>query len=136
MIQGISLSFLLLMIACSEDSVRSNGVLSESENDKIREYISLRTEQKQSVDIKSKFGTNLKGTKLTGANLSGSDLSGVDFSGAEIARVDFSGCNLNNVDFRGATIQESDFSGVVFNGFAAENVDFQASIFNKSKRIQ
>ena len=31
----------------------------------------------------------------------------------------------NQLDFRGATIQESDFSGVVFNGFAAENVDFQ-----------
>ena len=103
------LSFLFLVVACSDNAAQNEGGVSQAENDKIREYISLRSEQKQRVDIKSTFGTNLKGIKLTGANLSGSDLSGIDFSEAEIARVDFSGCNLNDVNFRGATIQESDF---------------------------
>jgi len=113
------LPFLFALLACSDENIQSNGQLSQVENDKIREYIYSRSRKKQPLDIKTTFGTNLKGIKLTGVNLSGADLSGIDFSGAEIARADFSGCNLNDVNFQGATIQESDFSGVVFSNFTA-----------------
>lgn len=113
------LPLLCLVLACSDENTQNKGQLSQVENDKIREYIYLRSQKKQIIDIKNTFGNNLKGIKLIGVNLSGADLSGIDFSGAEIARVDFSGCNLNGVNFQGATIQESDFSGVVFSNFTA-----------------
>ena len=77
-------------LGCSDTKEVSSGVLSEKKSIEIKEYITKQVNERQSVDLKKVYGTNLRGLKLTGANLSGADMSGMDLSGAELARVDFS----------------------------------------------
>lgn len=67
------LAFLLLLclISCGDAERKANGMLSDEENVKIKEYITKQFQAKKSVNLKRTFGTNLKGLKLTGVSLAG-----------------------------------------------------------------
>ena len=60
------LAFLLLLclISCGDAERKANGMLSDEENVKIKEYITKQFQAKKSVNLKRTFGTNLKGLKL------------------------------------------------------------------------
>ena len=84
---------ILTLIGCSDNNGGDYGKISDEKSIKIKEYITSRVSNKQVVDLKGQYGTNLRGLKLTGANLSGVDLSGVDLSESSIARVELSNAN-------------------------------------------
>jgi hypothetical protein len=50
---------LLLLTSCGDGNIVNNSPLSYVESNKIKDYIDSCTKQKQTVDIKSKFGNDV-----------------------------------------------------------------------------
>ncbi len=121
---------LLTIIGCSGRD-KDQDILTDKEIDIVKEYINEQIALKNSIKLKERFGTNLRGLKLVGVDLSGEDLSDIDFSKAELIRVTFQGNNLRNVNFKNAIIQESNFSKMTFQDLNLSKVDFQACVFDK-----
>ncbi|KJV52614.1 pentapeptide repeats family protein [Orientia tsutsugamushi str. Gilliam] len=110
-----------------------NKLLTPKQNEEIRKYIDTQNAKKAPIELKKKFGTNLRGLRLISLDLSHTDFSNVDISNAQFIRVNLSYCDLTNATANGSVIQECKLEQSMMSQFQAINADFGASKFIKSE---
>lgn len=83
--------------------------------EEILAYVNECSQQRVTMDVVGRFGTNFSGLDLSGVNFeggyqaSGTNLRGADFTGANLTEANFSFSHLDEADFTGADLTGARF---------------------------